>query len=87
MSLIAVELPEALLQAAQLNPRDLSAEAARLLALELFREHRVSLGRAAELCGTPVEAFMEFAAEREVPLHYGPDELAEDRQSLQHLFH
>lgn len=38
-----------------------------LLALELYRENQVSLGRAAELCQTSVEAFMVFAGRHEVP--------------------
>jgi predicted HTH domain antitoxin len=42
-----------------------------LLALELFREDKVSLGRAAELSETPVEGFMEFAGKHQAPLHYG----------------
>jgi len=45
----------------ELNRTDPSADAARLLALELFREDKVSLGRAAELCKTPVEAFISTA--------------------------
>lgn len=48
---------------------------ARLLARELFREDKVSLGRAAELCQTPIEDFIEFAAARDVPLHYGTEQL------------
>ena len=43
----------------------------------------MSLGRAAELCQTPVEAFMEFAGQRQVPLHYGVEELEEDRRTMQ----
>jgi len=65
---------------------DLSQEAARLLALELFREEKVSLGRAAELCETPLAAFMEFAAAHEVsPIRYGIGELEEDRRTLADL--
>ena len=82
MKNVPVQLPEDLVEAAQLNRSNPSPDAARLLALELFREDKVSLGRAAELCETPVEAFMEFAAQREVPLHYGVGELEEDRQTL-----
>jgi predicted HTH domain antitoxin len=85
MKVVHVELTEDLVEAAQLSRANPSADAARLLALELFREDKVSLGRAAELCRTPVEAFMEFAAEHEVPLHYGPPELEEDRQTLQRI--
>ena len=83
MKIVQVQLPEDLVEAAQLNRSNPSPDAARLLALELFREDKVSLGRAAELCQTPVEAFMEFAGRREVPLHYGTAELEEDRRTLQ----
>src|SRR5262249_3390872 len=82
MKSIQVNLPEGLAEAAQLNRFNPSEDAARLLALELFREDKISLGRAAELCETPVETFMEFAGQRNVPLHYGADELEEDRQTL-----
>ena len=82
----SLELPADLLRVVgQLNAGDLAKETAKLLALELFREDKVSLGRAAELCHTPVEAFMEFAAEHEVPLHYGIAELEEDRRTLAKL--
>ena len=80
-----VDLPAALVRAAALDTANLSQEAARLLALELFREDKVSLGRAAELCRTPIEAFMVFAAEHEVPLHYGIAELEEDRRTMERL--
>jgi len=61
-------------------------EAARLLALELFRESKVSLGRAAELCQTPLAAFMDFAARHQVsPIRYGERELEEDRRALAEL--
>ena len=86
-----LELPTDLLQFVSqlrdvpLGDGDLAKETAKLLALELFREDKVSLGRAAELCHTPIEAFMDFAAEHEVPLHYGVAELEEDRHSLAKL--
>ena len=85
MKVIQIELTEALVEAAQLDRANPSPDAARLLALELFREDKVSLGRAAELCQTPVEAFMEFAAQHEVPLHYAMADLEADRRTLQRL--
>ena len=85
MKVVQVELTEALVEAAQLDRANPSPDAARLLALELFREDKVSLGRAAELCQTPVEAFMEFAALHDVPLHYGEADLEADRRTLQRL--
>ena len=56
-----------------------------LLTLELYRENKISLGRAAELCQTSIEAFMVFAGRHEVPMHYSPSDLEEDRRTLEHL--
>jgi len=81
-----VELPTALLKAANLDATNLSQEIARLIALELFREQKVSLGRAAELCHTPLAAFMDFVAAHDVsPIRYGLTELEEDRHTLAEL--
>ena len=85
METMRVEISAELVRAAGLDPDNLSVEAARLLALELYREDKVSLGRAAELCQMPVEQFMEFAARHNVPIHYGVDELEEDRRTLERL--
>jgi predicted HTH domain antitoxin len=79
----SLELPTDLLQVlSQLNGGDLANETAKLLALELFREDKISMGRAAELCHTPLAAFMEFAAEHKASFHYGVAELEEDRRTL-----
>src|SRR5437879_7535476 len=67
METVDVKLPSELLRVANLEGSSLSQEAARLLALELYREDKVSLGCAAELCQTPLAAFMDFAAKHGVP--------------------
>jgi predicted HTH domain antitoxin len=83
---VKVDLPADLLQAANLDFTNLSHEAARLLALELFREEKISLGRAAELSRTPLAAFIDFSAEHQVsPIRYGATELEEDRRILAEL--
>ena len=86
METVHVELPRALLKAANLEEADVSQEAARLLALELYREDKLSLARAAELCQTPLAAFMDFVAEHGVPpLRYSSDDLEQERQSTDSL--
>jgi predicted HTH domain antitoxin len=86
MSQVNVILPEDLVKAARLDQGNVSQEAAKLIALELFREQKVSVGRAAELCGVPLAAFMDFAAAHEVPpLNYGLADLEQDRQTLSKL--
>jgi predicted HTH domain antitoxin len=82
METTRIDLPSALLKAANLEEGNLSQEAARLLALELYREDRVSLGRAVELCQTPLAAFMDFASKHNVPpLRYSNDDLEEERRT------
>jgi predicted HTH domain antitoxin len=82
METVRVELPTALLRAANLEAGNLSQEAARLLALELYREEKVSLERAAELCQTPLAGFMDFVARHGVPpLRYSYEDLEQERRS------
>jgi predicted HTH domain antitoxin len=84
MATVNVELPAEL--AAQFDPNRVSEEAARLLALELFREEKVSLGRAAELCEMPLAAFMDYVASHGVsPLRTTFEELEEERRSIERL--
>jgi predicted HTH domain antitoxin len=85
MSTVTVQIPEEALALAGLDDQSDSERARLLVALELFREERVSLGRAAELAGLSLEEFMEFSAHREVPLHYTADDLAEDRDTAARL--
>lgn len=86
MSTVNVALPADLVRAAGFDTSKTSTDAARLIALELFREDAVSMGRAAELCATPLAAFMEFAASHGVaPLQYGPEDLENDRVTLGRL--
>jgi predicted HTH domain antitoxin len=86
METVDVKLPSELLRVANLEESSLSQEAARLLALELHREDMVSLGRAAELCQTPLAAFMDFAAKHGVPpLRYSFEDLEEERQTVDGL--
>lgn len=72
-------LPLALLQAADINEATVAQEVAQLLALGLYREDKISLGRAAELCQTALAMFMDFAAKHGVPpLRYTVKEIEED---------
>jgi len=85
MNGVQITVPAELLEAAGVSLADASSESVRLLALELYREHKVSLGRAAELCDMPIEAFMVFAGKHEAPMHYSVSDLEEDRLTLERL--
>lgn len=85
MANVTVEIPEEVFALAGMEEGSTSDRTAKLLALELFREGRISLGRAAELAGVGVEEFMEFSAHRQVSLHYAADDLVEDRATAARL--
>ena len=86
METVDVKLPSELLRVANLEGSSLSQDAARLLALELYREDKVSLGRAAELCQTPLATFLDFAAKHGVPpLRYSFEDLEQERHTADHL--
>ena len=81
---VNIELPADL--TAQFESENVSEVVARLLALELFREQKVSLGHAAELCSTALAAFMKFSAARGVPpMTYSLDDLESDRKTIERL--
>jgi predicted HTH domain antitoxin len=88
MTMVQVDLPEDLLRAASVyanthSPALESRGMAKLLALKLYREGSVSLGRAAELCGVSQAEFMQFAAEREISVHYTLADLQQDRKFIE----
>lgn len=85
MNGVQITVPTELLEAAGMTAADAPRESIRLLALELYRENKVSLGRAAELCAMPIEAFMVFAGKHEAPMHYSVSDLEEDRLTLERL--
>lgn len=86
MATFNIDLPADLVTVAKLDRGNVSQEAAKLIALELFREGAVSIGRAAELSTTPLAAFMEFAAAHGVPpLNYGIEQFEQDRRTLSKL--
>lgn len=85
MKSVWVEIPSELAEAAGLDPANLSTEVSALTALELYRQDKVSMGHAAELCGMPLEQFMEFAGRHNASLHYGNSGLVEDRRTLERL--
>ena len=85
MITVDVRLSADLISAAGLDPTDPSGETSRLIAVTLYKENRVSLARAAELCKISVEQFVEFAASRENTHRYGIEDLEADRRTLERI--
>ena len=85
MATVEIKISDELLKAAKVPEERRSEEVAKLLALELYRERAVSLGRAAELGGVSIAEFIDFAGEREVELDFDLDCLEQDRRTIESL--
>ena len=71
---VGVELPRDVLAAMDVSEPGLPQHVKGLLALELFREGRISSGKAAELAGLTKYAFIQLLSGRGVPYFTETDE-------------
>jgi predicted HTH domain antitoxin len=70
-------LPDAV--ESKLSPKD----AALRLAIGMFVTEEATLGQAAEIAGLTQAAFLKELGQRRIPIHYGPQELAEDLRAIE----
>lgn len=80
---VRLKLPGELAEA--VSPRSLEDEARLLIALELYREGRVSLGKTAEVAGLSVGDFMYELRVRRIPLNYDAEDLEHDLEVVNSL--
>lgn len=64
---VQLELPRDLLSALDVAEEELESRLKMLIALELFREGRISSGKAAELLGQSKEAFVGLLGRHDIP--------------------
>lgn len=66
----------------------LSRGAREGLAVRLYGEHRLSLGKAAELAALPIVHFIDLLRAMNMPvMEYGQEEYAQDLQTIADLTH
>ena len=78
---MTVTLPDGLLESTKLT----EAELVRELALTLFQSERLTLGQAAQLCALPQLDFQRLLASRQIPIHYGLEEMRQDLRRMEGL--
>ncbi len=75
MSAVQVlEVPQNVLDSARLTPTELKVE----MAVHLYAQGRLSIGKARELAGMTLWEFRQLLASRRIPPHYGEADLDED---------
>lgn len=75
---VTIEIPREVLHATRMT----SAELQRELAVHLFAEGKLSLGKARELGGMGFWEFQQLLASRHIPVHYDLAEYEEDMATL-----
>jgi predicted HTH domain antitoxin len=75
---LTLEIPDEVSRAMRLPPPEAEARLRLELAISLYAQEILSLGKAAELADVPRWELNAALAKRGVPMHYGVEELAED---------
>jgi len=78
---MTLTLSDDLVHAARLTEAQLLQE----LAVALFQAERLTLAQAARMADMDRIAFQHLLASRKIPLHYGPEDFAEDLGTLRSL--
>jgi predicted HTH domain antitoxin len=74
-------LPDDLLSGQNLSERDLMLH----LALGLYIDDKVTLGRASRIASMSIPAFMDELGKRKIPINYDVEDLEADIQTLKSL--
>lgn len=85
MDITTVEIPKDLAQLLRIREKDLPKKVKEILAVELYREGTVSLGKAAEISGLTKWEMLELLAMKKIPIQYYPEDLDEDIETLRKL--
>lgn len=80
-AIATLEIPQDVLDAAQMNTHDLRRE----LALALYAQNRLSLGKARELAGLSLWEFRQWLGLRRIEAHYDTGDLQDDIETLREL--
>lgn len=84
MAEVVLRIPDEMREA--LGPRrDPAREIMKRLAISLYAERKISLGKAVELSGVSYSAFLEALADFGVELDYDEEDLANDLEALERL--
>lgn len=81
MTTVTLEIPEDVLVATRLTKAELKVE----LAVHLFEQGILSLGKARQVAGMDVLKFMRLISARDITIHYDVTEYEEDLDTLKRL--
>lgn len=82
---VLVPVPQDLARILRISEKELPKTVRIYLAIELYREGVISLGKAAEIAGVSRWEMMEILASKGVSIQYDEEDLREDVETLERL--
>jgi len=79
---VSVNLPRELIHILKIREKDFSKAVLESIAVELYREGLISLGKAAEIAKISKWEMFEILAAKKIPLQYYPEDLKQDIKTL-----
>jgi len=83
MEEISVKVPRDLIRILKVRDEEVSKLVRLYLAIELYREEKVSLGKAAGIAGVSRCEMMEILASKGIPIQYDVEDLEKDLKTLE----
>ena len=80
-----VSLPREILSLCRIREKAIPSWIRKTIAIELYRENQISLGKAAELADVSIEKMMHMLASKEIPVHYSREDLKKDVEMLEKM--
>jgi predicted HTH domain antitoxin len=78
---VSITISDDILASSGLTEKELRCE----LAIALFQTERLTLAQAATVAEQTQLEFQKVLASRRIPIHYGPQELDDDLQTIQRI--
>jgi predicted HTH domain antitoxin len=78
---VTLEIPQDILDSAHLTAPEVKLE----LAVSLYAQGRLSIGKAHELAGMPLLDFRQILASRRIAVHFDLDDLQDDINTLKKM--
>lgn len=80
-----LELPKDIVSICKVKKEELREFLLKIVAIELYREGLISLGKASQIAGIERLDMLDLLREKKVPLQYGKEELERDLKTLEEI--
>jgi predicted HTH domain antitoxin len=77
-----VEIPKEFPYLLKIDESEIPLYIRKLIALELFREKKISLGKASEIAGLSIDEMISLLREKKIALNYSVEDFEKDLETL-----